>query len=320
MASLSAQLIDSPWVNWVPCGTSLLGAAVCFGLLISEPETPRNNDAPVTMAASSDHVCDESASHALHAGCNHETGVCAMYHPRYRPKFLGVDTPNTTVSGAYSIVPGASWPQPGGRGRPVNITYSYSNILDGSLNGITPTQIQNAVEEALSVWAEVAPLVFTEVADSGPVPDSNETSYPASGTPNLRFGQHEFDGSGGVLAHAYFPLNTSTAGLSGDLHFDNGENWSTAPGPTVIDFLEVCVHEIGHTLGLNHEQVREAVMNPFYAERYLGPGTAILLTDDIRGVRRIYGRPRGGNSIAGDLIQGQFVEMVPASIKTRFGF
>ncbi|MBI1346700.1 matrixin family metalloprotease [bacterium] len=253
-------------------------------------------------------------------GCQHGTGVCAMYHPRYRPKFLGLDTPNTNTTGEFSVVPGAGWPQPGGRGRPVNISYSYSNILDNSLNGITPMQIRDAVEEALSVWAEVAPLVFTEVSDSGPLPDANETSYPAINTPNLRFGHHPFDGPGGVLAHAYFPLSTSSAGLSGDLHFDDGENWAIVPGPGKIDFLEVCVHEVGHTLGLNHEQVREAVMNPFYAERYLGPGTAFLLTDDIRGVRRIYGRPRGGASIAGDLVQGQFVELVPASLKSRFGF
>jgi len=299
-----------------------MAGSLCFGALVTQPDAPTfDQHAPLPIAsADHDHQCDAAATPQLHAGCNHETGVCAMYHPRYRPKFVGLDTPNTNVTGEFSVVPGAKWPQPGGRGRPVDITYSYSNLLNGDLDGITPTELQDAVEEALSVWAAVAPLNFIEVSDSGPLPDASETQYLPGSNPNLRFGQHAFDGSGGVLAHAYFPLSLSTSGLAGDLHFDNGEDWSTAPGPGVIDFLEVCVHEIGHTLGLNHEQVREAIMNPFYGERYLGPGTAELLTDDIRGVRRIYGRPRGGASIAGDLIQGQFTEIVPVSLKSRLGF
>ena len=67
---------------------------------------------------------------------------------------------------------GFKWPQPGGSGSAVTITYSYSNLLNGQLQGLTATELKQAVEEALSEWAAYAPLHFVEVADSGPVATS----------------------------------------------------------------------------------------------------------------------------------------------------
>lgn len=244
---------------------------------------------------------------------------CAMYAPRFRPGRAFQDTPNAVGSSEFSTVPGARWPQPGGRGNPVAITYSYSNLLDGGMTGVTTTELQNAVEEALELWASVAPLEFEEVTDSGsPV---NDDSYPASGEPNLRFGHHTFDGAGSVLAHAYFPLSTSTAGLSGDLHFDNGESWDIEPGPGKIDFLEVCVHELGHALGLNHQNPpRQAIMNPFYAERYLGPGTAFLFRDDRRGITRIYGPALSGGAITQNLLDGNLEPLLSVAVRRQLGW
>ena len=262
----------------------------------------------------------EPAQHPLTCQHGGEGAIsCAMYAPRFRPGRAFQDTPNATGSSEFSTVPGARWPQPGGRGSPVEITYSYSNLLDGGMTGVTTTELQNAVEEALELWASVAPLEFVEVTDSGsPV---NDNSYPASGEPNLRFGHHEFDGSGSVLAHAYFPLSTSTAGLSGDLHFDNGESWDIEPGPGKIDFLEVCVHELGHSLGLNHQNPpRQAIMNPYYGERFLGPGTAFLFRDDRRGITRIYGPALSGGSITQNLLDGNLEPLLSVAVRRQLGW
>ena len=51
-----------------------------------------------------------------------------------------------------------------------------------------------------------------------------------------------FNSPGGTLAHAFYPANN--VGLSGDVHFDDDENY-TYQSKDGINFLWVAVHEIG---------------------------------------------------------------------------
>ena len=66
-------------------------------------------------------------------------------------------------------------------GDPVSLTFSFSNLFNGALldsneDPVPQEQMYGAIIEALEVWAEVAPLHFTEVEDQGGgAPDSN---YP----------------------------------------------------------------------------------------------------------------------------------------------
>lgn len=162
---------------------------------------------------------------------------------------------------------GVPWSQPGGKGNPVNITYSYSNLLDGSIQGINNADMKASIEEAFGLWSSVAPLNFTEVQDSA----SNS---------QIRIGQEYIDGRNGTLAYAFAPTN-------GDIRFDNGENWN------LNLFLETAVHEIGHSLGLAHEDSNSAIMNPTIKNRFDGLGSAFLLEDDINGIRSLYGSGSG---------------------------
>lgn len=185
------------------------------------------------------------------------------------------------------------WTQAGGLGSTLTITYSYSNLLDGGLGGgLASTTIRTAIQEALSRWAAVAPLRFIEVPDSGPAPSSFD--YDGSGSAMIRFGRRAIDGSATVLAYGYFP---GEGGLAGDIQFDTAERWSVNPA-TGMDLLEVATHEIGHALGLQHQAGptapgRPAIMNPVYASRFSGLGSSFLLTDDINGIRSLYGSGQG---------------------------
>merc|ERR1719266_2414819 len=79
----------------------------------------------------------------------------------------------------------------------------------------------------------------------------------------IRFERYEhgdgdaFDGPGGTLAHAYFPQ------YGGDVHVDDTEFW-TIDSFKGTNILQTMVHEIGHSLGLSHSDVRAAIMAPFY--------------------------------------------------------
>jgi hypothetical protein len=178
------------------------------------------------------------------------------------------------------------WPQPNGIGNPITISYSYSNLLGGSIANVSDQELRAATEEALLVWAAYAPIDFIEVEDTGPNPTESENSYAASNHAEIRIGAHTIDGSrGGELAHAYFPFST-TEGLAGDLHLDADEDWTRNNGGYLV---EVLLHEIGHVLGLEHVDNVDAIMNPFIVQRFNGVGQADLLVDDVDGIRSIYG-------------------------------
>ena len=87
---------------------------------------------------------------------------------------------------------------------------------------------------------------------------------------------YPFDGSGKILAHAFFP----GAGRGGDVHFDTDEMWILDETHNRLDdyyikksdgydiknsLLTVAVHEFGHSLGLSHSSVKGSIMFPWYS-------------------------------------------------------
>ena len=178
---------------------------------------------------------------------------------------------------------GLKWPQPDGDGTPLHLTYSYSNLLDGTFRLNTPTELRAATEEALRLWAAYAPLHFVEQRDSGP--EVADLPYGAEGHPQIRIGHHAI----GELAHGYYP---GDGGLCGDIVFASGVPWMI--GGDRWNFLEVITHELGHSLGLGHEHHEIAMMNPsFPTPRFGGLGSAYLYSSDVRRLQAIYGAGMG---------------------------
>ncbi|XP_055700592.1 matrix metalloproteinase-2 isoform X4 [Phlebotomus papatasi] len=133
--------------------------------------------------------------------------------------------------------------------------------------------VDKEIAKAFSVWSEYTDLTFT----------------PKRTNPvhiEIRFEENEhgdgdpFDGPGGTLAHAYFPV------YGGDAHFDDAEYW-TIGSTRGTNLFQVAAHEFGHSLGLSHSDVRSALMAPFY--RGYDPHFR-LDSDDVQGIQALYGR------------------------------
>ncbi|CAB4059170.1 MMP14 [Lepeophtheirus salmonis] len=159
----------------------------------------------------------------------------------------------------------------GSRWRVRDLTYKISKYPSSSR--LSRSQVDNDIAEALKVWSDYTELTFTQ-KESGKVHI------------DIRFDRREhgdgdpFDGAGGTLAHAFFPV------YGGDAHFDDDENWSSE-SLIGTNLVQAAAHEFGHSLGLSHSKTHEALMAPFY--RGYDPKLK-LDGDDIKAIETLYGK------------------------------
>lgn len=137
------------------------------------------------------------------------------------------------------------------------------------------SDIDNAMSRAWNIWARVTSLSFRHEKDSRNKADINikfETRRHQTNGP-----YYDFDGEGNVLAHAFFPE-------SGVVHFDDDERFVLNSNKGTELYI-VAAHEFGHTLGISHSNIKEALMAPYY--RY--SDRLQLHSDDIGAVQALYG-------------------------------
>jgi hypothetical protein len=166
-----------------------------------------------------------------------------------------------------------------------SLSYSYSNLLDGTISGLSAAELQSLAQESMGVWAAVAPLSFFQVRDAGPLmrdEDGAFADYEPERLPIVRWGHHNIDGPGNILAHALPP---GDKGQKGDVHIDSASTFTDTGGNTGL--LQTAVHEIGHALGMDHANgdagggvcppalgvIMDACAGSF---AYNGPGSAFL--------------------------------------------
>lgn len=153
-----------------------------------------------------------------------------------------------------------------------NLTYRIYNYTPD----MKRSDVDYIFQKAFQVWSDVTPLRFQKIYKG--VADIMIL---------FAFGAHgdgsSFDGRGGTLAHAFYP----GSGIQGDAHFDEAETWTKSSRGTNL-FL-VAVHELGHSLGLQHSNHPKSIMYPTYS--YLDPNTFRLSAHDIRSIQALYGAP-----------------------------
>lgn len=165
-------------------------------------------------------------------------------------------------------------------------TSTYSNDGFAPFSSSISDQYQGVVRQALQQWSAVAPLTFTEVADS---PDYSRAadirigfgflstaSTAVIGQANLRW-----DGAGHLLPNEIVRLEDPS-----QLALSQGPGGTYTYVGTTATLQQVALHEIGHALGLGHASDQNAVMYP-------SPGASNQTLDqtDIDGIQSLYGAP-----------------------------
>ncbi|XP_055595717.1 matrix metalloproteinase-18-like [Uranotaenia lowii] len=156
------------------------------------------------------------------------------------------------------------------------LSYRIKNFPSGKRSG----PIRELLSKAFSQWSKVTNLDFYEVND---VDADIEITFGGT-VHRLRGDRCSFEDPK-TLAHAYFPE-------TGDIHFNS--KYFFESGTSLEDFLDTALHEIGHSLGLEHTASRASLMHPTESNQFTEPQPM-----DVENIQALYGtRKSRGTSIS----------------------
>lgn len=155
------------------------------------------------------------------------------------------------------------------------VAYCINGYPTSDQIGLTKKDIEDIVAESYRLWTEVCDIKFKRVNDP------NFANIIMSGARGKRAG---FDGPYGVLAYCYLPQGDNFTGQV-ELEWDMDEPW-IKDGNNGIRLLNVTCHELGHGIGLDHNNFPRQLMNPTYAVSIASPQS-----HDIADAVARYGKP-----------------------------
>ena len=173
----------------------------------------------------------------------------------------------------------------------------FVDVTGQAPSGVTWSQ---AFEEAMDQWTNQTDFTFTlEPVYLDPCTGfsaSSDGEFPDGEGDGLNGADFKDDVCGnefgsGVLATTLsiaLPGNLGFALIDQtDILFNNSFNWDVYSGARrpEIDFRRVALHELGHAVGLGHEETEVAIMAPSLGD------IDVLQPDDIAGANALYGGP-----------------------------
>ncbi|XP_071579099.1 neutrophil collagenase-like [Temnothorax nylanderi] len=121
----------------------------------------------------------------------------------------------------------------------------------------------NTARAAFDLWSQHSALTFERSETNPDIIISWRTRRHGNTNINVNSPNcsAKFDGPGNVLAHAYLPTNE--AGFVSEVHVDGDEPWHIYVGKNPSNTFSLhftLTHEIGHSLGLPHNERKTSVM------------------------------------------------------------
>jgi hypothetical protein len=176
----------------------------------------------------------------------------------------------------------------------------FNNFADASANDNTAPEsnypgydgAERAIWKAIVEWgSELHGTGFGDPTQPGGIGSGGANFDPSwqgnangVGTSNQNIHSAESGGDGGTLAYCETPISDGWR-----IRYLESWTWHDGPlsEPSGIDLQGIACHEYGHALGLGHSSDTNATMFPTAGGT--GSGQRDLGTDDINGIRALYG-------------------------------
>ena len=167
------------------------------------------------------------------------------------------------------------------------ITWTFSSQLPSTSTFtadaiVVPAEYQATIRAAFARWNQVGNFQFVEVTDGL--------------NANIHVAFDELLGQGSsTLGLTYSRYSSTGSEREAYISFDIGRRYRTADGTvyssgsvsstsTIYNIYSIALHEIGHALGLGHENDFATLMNSFYS-----PNINDITNDEINGIQALYG-------------------------------